>query len=123
MGAPAESDAIAVAVVPVGISEVAVVAVEGDLDAAQAGALRECFGALLAGGRRHVVVDLSAVPALGAAGLAALVELFVKVRIGPGDVRLCGLQPWVAEVFRWTELDRVFDTFVDRRAAVASFGG
>jgi len=100
---------------------VAVVVVRGDLDAAHADRLTDCFGRLLAEGRHDFVVDLAEVEVVDGTGLATLVELFKRVRIGPGDVRLCGLQAWVKVVFVMTRLNRVFDTFGDRAAAVASF--
>ena len=101
---------------------VAVVVVHGDLDAAGAPVLRRHLDDLLAGGRRDFVVDLAAVDVVEGAGFRALVGFFTRVRIGHGDVRLCALQTPVRRVFERLRLDRVFDTFDDRPAAVASFG-
>jgi anti-sigma B factor antagonist len=103
------------------VDGVAVVVVRGDLDAAHADRLAECFGRLLAESRHDFVVDMAEVEVVDGTGLATLVELFKRVRIGPGDVRLCGLQAWVKVVFVMTRLNRVFDTFGDRAAAVASY--
>jgi len=100
---------------------VAVVVVNGGLVAGHADRLAESFAGLLALGTHNFVVDLSEMGVVDSSGLATLVELFKRVRIGPGDVRLCGLQPWVKVVFVLTRLNRVFDTFDDRAAAVASF--
>ncbi|MFQ5595365.1 MAG: STAS domain-containing protein [Anaerolineae bacterium] len=104
---------------PNGMTLVAVVA--GDVDAATAPELREKFDELLAEGQQNFVIDLSGVGFMDSSGLAALVQLFKRVRIGHGDVRLCGLQPEVQRVFELTRLDRVFDLFPDRSQALASF--
>ncbi len=103
------------------VDGVAVIVVTGELDAAHAGRLTECFGRLLAEGRHDFVIDLTDVHVVDGTGLAALVGMFTRVRIGPGDVRLCGLQAWVKVVFVMTRLSRVFEIFGDRDAALASF--
>jgi anti-sigma B factor antagonist len=88
---------------------VAVVVLRGSLDAEHADQLGPAF------------VDMTEVGVLDGVGLAALVEVFKRVRIGPGDVRLCGLQPWAKVMFAMTRLNRVFDSFETREATVASF--
>jgi len=100
---------------------VAVVAVTGDVDASTAPDLRQQFDDLLGEGQQNFVIDLSGVSFMDSSGLATLGQLFKRVRIGHGDVRLCGLQPEVRRIFELTRLDRVFDVFPDRVGAVASF--
>jgi len=102
-------------------STVAVVAVSGDVDAATAPQLRQQFDELLGNGDQNFVIDLSGVAFMDSSGLATLVQLFKRVRIGHGDVRLCGLQPEVRRIFELTRLDRVFDIFPSRQEAVASY--
>jgi anti-sigma B factor antagonist len=100
---------------------VAVVVLGGCVDAAHAEQLHGVFGGLLADGLHDFVIDLTDVKVVDGAGLAELVGLFKRVRIGPGDVRLCGSPPWVKVMFVMTRLNRVFQAFDDRAAAVASF--
>ena len=100
---------------------VVVAVVAGEVDASTAPGLQEKFDELLAEGQQNFVIDLSDVGFMDSSGLAALVQLFKRVRIGHGDVRLCGLQPEVRRVFELTRLERVFDLFPDRGQAVASF--
>jgi anti-anti-sigma factor len=99
-----------------------VVAVSGAVDAATAPALRARLDELIEAGERRFVVDLSGVPLMDSAGLATLVNLFKRVRVLDGDVRLSGMQPNVRRVFDLVRLDRLFDTFADPDRAVASFG-
>lgn len=100
---------------------VVAVVLTGDIDAAGAPELRQRLDELLTGGEHNFVIDLSGVPFMDSSGLATLVQLFKRVRIGSGDVRLCGLQPKVRRVLELIRLDRVFDVFDDRGAGVASF--
>jgi len=100
---------------------IAVVVVNGDVDAGTAPQLRRQFDELLGDGEQNFVIDLSGVPFMDSSGLATLVQLFKRVRIGHGDVRLCGLQPEVRRIFELTRLDRVFDIFPSRQEAVTSY--
>lgn len=68
------------------------------------------------------MVDLAGVEVVDGSGFRQLVRFFTRVRIGHGDVRVCALRPPVRRMFELLRLDRVFDTFDDRDAAVASFG-
>ncbi len=100
---------------------VAVVALGGDVDADHAGQLHAALGELLAAGVHNFVIDLSGVKVIDGTGLAELVNFFKRVRIGPGDVRLCGFPTWVTVMFAMTRLNKVFAKFESRDAAVASF--
>jgi len=100
---------------------VTIVTVQGDIEAGSAPALRDRLNELLAEGAQQFVIDLAGVPFMDSAGIATLVQLFKRVRIGHGDVRLCSLQPSVDKIFKLVRLHRVFDTHEDRAAAVQSF--
>ena len=100
---------------------VAVMTLSGDVDAEHAEQLHAAFGELLADGVHNFVIDLSGVKVIDGTGLAELVNLFKRVRIGPGDVRLCGFPTWVKVMFAMTRLNKVFDSFETRELAAASF--
>jgi anti-sigma B factor antagonist len=100
---------------------VAVMSLRGEVDADHADQLHAAFGELLAAGVHNFVIDLSGVIVIDGAGLAELVNLFKRVRIGPGDVRLCGFPTWVKVMFAMTRLNKVFDSFETPELAVASF--
>ncbi len=102
-------------------NDVVVVAVEGEVDAETSPQLRELFDELLAEGEHSYVIDMAGVEFMDSSGLAALVRLFKRVRIGEGDVKLCGVRPEVLKIFELTRLNRVFDIFETRAEAVESF--
>jgi len=101
--------------------DVVVVTVEGDLDANTSPDLRAKFEELIGQGENQYIIDLAGVAFMDSSGIAALVNLFKRVRIGAGDVKLCGIREEIMKIFRLTRLDRVFDIFDTRAEAVASF--
>ncbi len=60
--------------------KVAVVAVEGDVDAASAPELKAELETLLSGGRQDFAIDMAEVRFMDSAGIATLVQLFKRVR-------------------------------------------
>ncbi len=100
---------------------VALLTLQGDVDAGTVEVLRGAIDELLAKGEHRFVVDLTGVPFMDSSGLATLVQLFKRVRIGEGDVRLAGLQPEVQHIFKLVRLTRVFDVYDTADAAVASY--
>jgi anti-sigma B factor antagonist len=74
--------------------------------------LRARLDELLAAGVCHFIIDLSAVPFIDSAGLAALVNLLKRARQAGGDARLVVPQDEAARrILHLTKFDRVFALF------------
>jgi anti-sigma B factor antagonist len=97
----------------------AVAALGGALSEPYAGAIREQLRAVVLGGQRFVLVDLTAVSDIDSRGLGAIISLVKLARERAGEVRCCGAQPFVAEVLSLTRLDRILDCYADQAAALA----
>jgi anti-anti-sigma factor len=69
-------------------------------------------------GRPDVVVDLSGVGFAGSAALGNFVALQRAVRAKGGRFLFCNVDPTVAEVFRASKLDSLFEFVADRDAAL-----
>jgi anti-sigma B factor antagonist len=69
----------------------------------------------------QVVLDLSRVRHVSSSALNALIDLQDRLTAAGRKLRLCGLQPDVAEIFRITQLDRHFTIARDQTAALTSF--
>jgi anti-sigma B factor antagonist len=68
-------------------------------------------------GRRLIVLDLAAVDFIDSSGLVAIVS--VLKMIGPGgELVICGMSEEVMNLFRLTRMNRVFQIFDSREAAV-----
>jgi anti-anti-sigma factor len=48
-------------------------------------------------------------------------RFYRKIHAAGGQLRLCGLKPSIAEVFRTTNLDRLFPIHADVEEALAQF--
>ena len=101
---------------------VAVISPAGDIDSNSAPTLQQRLDELLSKDVHYFVLDLSRVGFVDSAGLAAVVRLYKRVRIGEGDVRLAAVPSQVQEVLDLTRLSRVFEVFPTAVDAVASFG-
>jgi anti-sigma B factor antagonist len=98
----------------------AAVALDGHLDASNAQTLKESLDQLIDGGTTQLVVDLTQVPFIDSAGLAALVSTLKATRRVGGNVLLTGVQPQARTVFSLTMLDQVFAIHPDVEAALNS---
>jgi anti-anti-sigma factor len=88
------------------------------LDPAPVLQLRNHYDAhLRSGGRADLVVDLSGVGFAGSAALGNFVAMHRIVRPNGGRIIFCNVDPTVAEVFRASKLDSLFEFVADRDAA------
>jgi len=87
-----------------------VLRVEGALDAVTAPELRPTLDALVAEGKRRVIVDLSALRLIDSSGVGAIVSLFKRVRANGGQVSVVGLRDQPLAIFRLLRLDRVLSS-------------
>ena len=79
--------------------DVALVAVEGELDARTAGDLDKALGDLLTEGHSRLVLDFSHLAYISSAGLRTLLRAQRAARDLAGEVRLFGLNDHVLRVF------------------------
>ena len=100
---------------------VTIVSPAGDLDSTNAHELQQRLDQLLAADVHNFVLDLGRVGFVDSAGLAVMVRLYKRVRIGEGDVRLAAVPPQVQEVLDLTRLNRVFEISGTAAEAAASF--
>jgi len=101
--------------------QVIIVVIHGEVDTTTVGDLHAVFDDLVMRGEQNYVIDLSGVTFMDSSGLAALARLYKRIRIGQGDVRLCGLRGEMRRIIELTRFDRVFDIFEDRAAALRSY--
>jgi anti-anti-sigma factor len=69
---------------------------------------------------QKLVVDLAKVQSMGSAALSQLVVVNRRMREKYGQVRVCSLQPAIAEVFRITHLNRALAIDETRGVSIAS---
>lgn len=96
------------------------VRLSGRIDAAAVPSVQKLVRQAAAEGGRDVIVDLSDVTFISSSGLRVLLLLARELRQDGGNIRLCAARPQVADVFRLTGFDRIFELFPTREAAGAS---
>ena len=69
-------------------------------------------------GVENLLLDLSPVELAGSAALGMLIRLKGKCANEGCQLSLCGLQPTVSEVLKITQLDQIFDIYVDVDEAI-----
>ncbi|HIJ69788.1 MAG TPA: STAS domain-containing protein [Planctomycetes bacterium] len=68
----------------------------------------------------NLVIDFGNVKFLTSAVLGLLIRVSKKVYESGGQLKLCGINPKIFEIFRITRLDRVFDIYDDKLQATQS---
>ena len=84
-------------------------------------ALREEVRALLAGGSRHILVNLAAVRYVDSSGLGELVAACATARREGATLKLLNLTKGVHDLLQMTKLLTIFETFETEADAVRSF--
>jgi len=101
--------------------KVTVARMAGRLNAASSSEAKARLKGLTGEGAKHLLLDLSELSFIDSSGLSALVAGYKAAVEAGGSLKLACLVPQVREVFALTHLDRVFETYPDVAAALASF--
>ena len=101
----------------------AVVALDGRIVLGEeSNALREKVKALMAEGKKKVVLNMDNITFIDSAGLGTLVAAHHSVKTQGASLRLCHLGSKFQEVLQITKLLTVFDVYNSEAEAVSSFG-
>jgi anti-sigma B factor antagonist len=101
----------------------AVLSLQGEIDVANSHEVRDAALALLGGGTRCLVVDLTKTEYLDSAGLGILVGLLKRVKEADLKLVLAGAQPQVKRLFEITRLNQVFPMAEDVASALQEVAG
>lgn len=82
---------------------------KGDIDMDNSHRLLEDFDELIKRNETKVLMDFSAVTYINSSGLAALVEMFHRLKDIHGQMRFCGMNQSVRNVFEITRLTKLFE--------------
>lgn len=99
--------------------DIAIIALDGHLDALSAPQAKEAFREY-GNGSYHAVVDLGSVAFIDSSGLASLISGLKTFKSQQRQFRLAAVQPNVRQVLTLTMLDRAFDIAPDAQSAVTS---
>ena len=87
--------------------ECTVISVGGQITELEADALSQRIDQLFEGGCYKLVFDLSEVTFMSSTGLGQIMRAYRIAKENDGYIRVAGVQPLVADVFRVTKLDKL----------------
>ena len=105
------------------IDDVLVIKLPARLDAAGLSVIERDFSDNVAAHKGKVLADMSDVSFVASLALRMLLMNLKAVQPQGGDLRLAGLQPQIAEIFRKSRFDSLFKIYADRNAALAAYAG
>lgn len=98
--------------------DIDVLCLSGRLDLVSSSVLKDRVRQHLRDRRCHLVIACDDLSFVNSSGLGALISVLKNVRLLKGHLALCGLMPYVDEVFEITGLKKVFDTYATRDEAI-----
>lgn len=100
------------------VNGVNVLALLGRVDELSTMEVQAAFQHLIDQNADKVVLDLSGVEYISSSGLRVLLFVYRKMKSNGGNMRLCNLSPFVAEVFEVSNFTSLFDIDWSRDAAL-----
>jgi anti-anti-sigma factor len=101
--------------------DVTVVALAGRFDAQSAGDVEDNFKSALDDGANKILVDMAEVEYISSAGLRVLLSTAKKLTGSSGKLVLCGLKPYVLEVFEVAGFTTIFMILPDLNEGLQAF--
>jgi anti-sigma B factor antagonist len=83
--------------------------------------LKDKINTMLAGGKKHLLLNLEGVPYIDSAGLGEIVRTYTTVSRQGGKLKLVNLTKRITDLLSITKLLTVFETFESVPEAVKSF--
>lgn len=104
------------------IGDVLVITLPSRLDAVGVTAIEKQLAETVTAHKGKVLADLSSVNFVASLALRMLLTNLKAVQPLGGDLRLAGLQPQIAEIFRKSRFDTLFKIYPDREAGIVAYG-
>jgi anti-sigma B factor antagonist len=101
--------------------DVLVITLPSRLDAAGLATIERDFSEAITKHQGKALADMSEVNFVASLALRMLLMGLKAVQPLGGDLRLSGLQPQIAEIFRKSRFDTLFKIYPDRAAALAAY--
>lgn len=103
------------------VDQVCVIDLVGRLEASNSAQLKDKVSELIKDGQVNLLVDMSRIDFIDSSGLGTLVKCLRSASKAGGGLKITSLQEYTRKLFTTTRLDRVFELFKTRDAALKSF--
>lgn len=97
--------------------------VAGEIDVYTATQFREAVNEIIAGGQKHLVIDMKAVTYMDSSGFGALLSATRRVRPEGGTINLVKCNTSIDRILKITKLNTVFATFDNLEDAIKATAG
>lgn len=94
--------------------------VVGEIDVYTAPQFKEAVNDILAGGEKHLVIDMAGVTYMDSSGFGTLLSATKRLRPQGGTVNLVKVSPAIDRILRITRLNTVFGTYDNVDDAVSA---
>lgn len=101
--------------------DIAVIGIEGYLDAHTAPQFEEAIQSEIDAGHLRIVADCGKLTYISSAGLGVFMGFIEEVREQGGDIKICSLSPKVKQVFEILGFQALYDLCDDLPAAMQRF--
>jgi anti-sigma B factor antagonist len=105
------------------IDDVLVIKLPARLDAVGVAAIEGNLAETVTAHKGKVLADMGQVNFVASLALRMLLTNLKAVQPLGGDLRLAGLQPQIAEIFRKSRFDTLFKIYPDQESALAAYQG
>ena len=102
------------------IEDTYVIVISGRMDTINSRNIESKLDAMIEEFKPKVVIDLSAVDYVSSVGLRVLLSALKKQMKNQGILRIASLQPFVRDVFKVTQFDRIFSIYSTQEEAIKS---
>lgn len=103
------------------INDVAVIFLNGFLDAHTSGILEKKFEELLSSGNFKIVVNFKELTYISSAGLGVFMAYIENMRNNGGDIKLCGMSDKIFNIFDMLGFPVLFSITKEQNEAVSQF--
>jgi anti-sigma B factor antagonist len=103
------------------VNEVSVLSFEGNLDTNTAPQAQEQIDQLIDGGSSRILINFNELNYISSAGLRVLLATAKKLKATSGDLKICGLNQTVQEVFDISGFSSILSVVATEEDALAGF--
>ena len=103
------------------VESIQVLRFEGNLDMNTAKDAQESADKVIDGGAVKIIINFDKVNFVSSAGLRVLLYTAKRMKNAGGEMRICGLNDSVQEIFKITGFDKIFNVLPGETEALASF--
>ena len=103
------------------VNEVSVMSFEGNLDTNTAPQAQDQIDQLIDGGSSKILINFESLNYISSAGLRILLATAKKLKASSGDLKICGLNQTVQEVFDISGFSSILSVVATEEDALAGF--